>query len=261
MSEGSPLAGGLGNAGAVVRVGDTVRRPTGPWTPAVHALLEHFANVGFTGAPRVRGVDEQGREILDFVTGEVAVPPFPAWSNDDDLLDSVAALQRGAHAAARDFVPPSSAEWGGLVPPVEFDGRVMCHNDLCRENVVVRDGVAVAMIDFDWARPVDPLWDVVVAARHWVPIMDPDDGDADDGRGGLDQVARAQRFWDAHELDAAERRRAVDGFLAMLDAGLVHVKRWADEGHAGHRAQWDGGYPQRNRRAHAWVQSNLIALS
>jgi hypothetical protein len=28
-----------GNITAVVRVGDTVRRATGPWTPAVHALL------------------------------------------------------------------------------------------------------------------------------------------------------------------------------------------------------------------------------
>ena len=35
------LAGG--NLNEVVRVGDTVRRPTGPWTPAVHALLHHFA--------------------------------------------------------------------------------------------------------------------------------------------------------------------------------------------------------------------------
>jgi hypothetical protein len=25
----------------VVCVGDTVRRPSGPWTPAVHALLTH----------------------------------------------------------------------------------------------------------------------------------------------------------------------------------------------------------------------------
>ncbi|MFI2076838.1 MULTISPECIES: hypothetical protein [Streptomyces] len=32
-----PLPGGNVSAG-VVRIGDTVRRPAGPWTPAVHAL-------------------------------------------------------------------------------------------------------------------------------------------------------------------------------------------------------------------------------
>ena len=41
----------------VTRVGDTVRRGTGPWTPAVHALLRHLEGVGFDGAPMVLGID------------------------------------------------------------------------------------------------------------------------------------------------------------------------------------------------------------
>ncbi len=57
-----PLLGG--NTSTVVRVGDTVRRNAGPWTPAVHALLRHLEYVGFTGAPRALGMDEQGREVL-----------------------------------------------------------------------------------------------------------------------------------------------------------------------------------------------------
>ena len=36
-----PLSGGNVTAG-VVRVGDTVRRPVGAWTPAVHNLLQHL---------------------------------------------------------------------------------------------------------------------------------------------------------------------------------------------------------------------------
>ena len=44
-----PLPGG--NVGGAVRVGDTVRRPTGPWTPAVHELLEFLADAGL---PRSR---------------------------------------------------------------------------------------------------------------------------------------------------------------------------------------------------------------
>ena len=51
-----PLIGG--NTSTVVRVGDTVRRNVGPWTPAVHALLRHLEYVGFTGAPRVLGIDD-----------------------------------------------------------------------------------------------------------------------------------------------------------------------------------------------------------
>jgi hypothetical protein len=37
-----PLEGGNLNAG-VVRVGETVRRSAGPWTPVAHDLLSHLA--------------------------------------------------------------------------------------------------------------------------------------------------------------------------------------------------------------------------
>jgi hypothetical protein len=68
----------------VVRVGDTVRRPAGPWTPAVHALLDHLHQVGFEGAPRALGVDERGREILTFVPGVVAWPEHFHLMHPDD---------------------------------------------------------------------------------------------------------------------------------------------------------------------------------
>jgi hypothetical protein len=60
-----------GNVSAVARVGDTVGRSTGPWTPAVHALLRHLEHAGFDGALRVLGIDERGREVLTYVPGEV----------------------------------------------------------------------------------------------------------------------------------------------------------------------------------------------
>ena len=50
-----------GSMTTVVRVGDTVRRPVGRWTPAVHSLLRHSEEVGFEGAPRVLGFDDQNR--------------------------------------------------------------------------------------------------------------------------------------------------------------------------------------------------------
>ncbi|SES20928.1 hypothetical protein SAMN04487818_108360 [Actinokineospora terrae] len=50
-----------------VRVGQTVRRPTGPWPLVVHALLAHLDAVGFPGAPKPLGVDEKTREALGFI--------------------------------------------------------------------------------------------------------------------------------------------------------------------------------------------------
>jgi hypothetical protein len=65
------LSGG-GITSGVVRVGGTVRRPAGPWTRTVHAYLRHLERQGFSGAPRVLGFDEQGREVLSFLDGVVA---------------------------------------------------------------------------------------------------------------------------------------------------------------------------------------------
>jgi hypothetical protein len=56
-----------GNTGGAVRVGDTVRRHAGPWTPSVHALLRHLEGTGFDRAPRAPGFDERGREVLSFL--------------------------------------------------------------------------------------------------------------------------------------------------------------------------------------------------
>jgi hypothetical protein len=43
-----------GTFSTLAKVGETVRRSTGPWTPAVHALLRYLERVGFDGAVRGR---------------------------------------------------------------------------------------------------------------------------------------------------------------------------------------------------------------
>jgi hypothetical protein len=53
------LAGG--GRTEVYRRGDIVIRKSGPWTPAVHALLRHLERVGFVAAPRL--VDPAGRRL------------------------------------------------------------------------------------------------------------------------------------------------------------------------------------------------------
>ncbi len=168
------LAGGLAGAGRVVRIGDTVRRPAGPYSSAVHALLTHLERVGFEGAPRFLGVDGQGRSIVDYLDGDVAMPPYPAWSADDDLFDSVAELQHRYHQAVATFDPDPALTWNPLLaqpdPHAQRGPLLVGHNDLCLENVVVRDGRAVALIDFDMAAPVERAWDLAVALRHWVPV-------------------------------------------------------------------------------------------
>jgi hypothetical protein len=71
------LAGG--NVTAVVRIGDTVHRTAGPWTPTIHRLLRHLRARGLARVPRPLGMAD-GREVLTYLPGTVARYPMPAWS-------------------------------------------------------------------------------------------------------------------------------------------------------------------------------------
>jgi hypothetical protein len=253
-----PLPGGMGSGGAVVRVGNTVRRPLRPESPAVHGFLHHLEKVGFEGAPHFLGTDDRGRAILSYIDGEVGIPPYPEWTASEELLTSVAALQRGLHEAARSFVEPDGAVWQRANLPEPGPGAIVCHNDLCVENVVTRQGRAVAFIDFDFAAPVDPIVDIAIAARHWVPVRDPDD--VRDGRTGVDQVRRFRAFCDAHGLDAPARARMVHECLAFLDRALVSMKTRADEGQPLYVVAWNEGYAEQNRRSRRWLEAKAPAL-
>ena len=145
-----------GNVAPVYRIGDTVRRQTGPWTPAVHALLRHLERVGFDGAPRVLGIDGESREILSYLEGFVPYAPhIPSEIWTDDALTRTAQLIRAYHDAVRSFEPPSNAQWR-FCPGAPAQGEIVCHNDIAPWNTVYRDGLPVAFIDWDFAAPVAP---------------------------------------------------------------------------------------------------------
>lgn len=159
-----------GNTGGAVRIGSTVRRTAGPWTPAVHALLGHLAARAFTGAPRALGFDGQGREVLTFLDGETTGSrrPWPAWTHADGSLDQVAAWMRGYHRAVADFVPPPDAHWrsGGVWKP----GLIIGHNDTAPYNAAWHQGTLAGFFDWDFAGPATPAWDLAFAAFSWVPL-------------------------------------------------------------------------------------------
>ena len=93
LRDGLPLSGGTANRGRVVRVGNTVLRPTAPCWPATHALLAHLDVVGFDGAPRVLNASPV-TETLTYIAGRAAVPPLTDDMLTDEALVSVADLLR-----------------------------------------------------------------------------------------------------------------------------------------------------------------------
>lgn len=239
------LAGG-NVAGIVVRVGDTVRKPAGPWTDAVHALLVHLHDVGFTGAPRSFGRDEQGRHVLEYVPGELA-DTRPAMSPAE--LARVGGLIRELHDATADFRPPDAAHWQVVIPPDRED--LVCHHDLAPWNLVVR-GDRWVFIDWDAAGPGSRLWDLGYAAHGFVPLHAGGDPTVDG--------PRLRALADGYGL-ADEQRQAFPALIAAHTRGMFDLLRTSTElpwtrlyaeGHADH---WGPAADYIERHGPVWTEA------
>lgn len=237
------LAGGR-NDGAV-RVGGTVRRRAGSQTPAVQALLLHLEAVGFTGAPRALGLDEQGREVLTHLEGLTvgAARPWPAWTHSDAALVAAGRWLRRFHAASASFVAPPGARWfggRGAVGP----GEVVGHHDAAPYNAVwipaavdptpaAADpgaGELVGFIDWDLAHPAPPLRDLAFVALTWVPLTARDVAAADGFPRDTDRGRRLGLLLDAY------------GWTGSVAEVLAAVRERATEHAAGLRAAARAGY-------------------
>jgi hypothetical protein len=229
------LAGGNTHA-EVVRIGATVRRPTGPWTPGVHALLAHLERRCFTGAPRALGVDDQGREVLTYVPGEVVWPDHVGLVAPDAALAEVAATIRAFHDAVAGCPWLGDVAWSSRGADPRGPAEILCHNDLAPWNLVRRPDGGWTFIDWDLAAPGRRSWDLAWALLSLVPLM-PDRAETDARireRIAIFRVAYGAAHFPADVLTVAvERCRAEAGRIERLGAtGEEPDARLLDQGHA-----------------------------
>ncbi len=204
--DGAALLQG-GSTPGVVRIGHHVHRPCGPNAPFVHALLRHLERVGFAAAPRLRGIDDQGREILTYLPGTVPhATDDTRWT--DDQLHAVATILRRFHDATAGT-------------PLAAGQEVVCHNDAAPWNTVFDGETPVALIDFDDAAPGPRIRDIAYAVWCWLNL-------GDDRCSPTDQARRLSLFCDAYGLP--ERAELIAAILARQ--GEIHAMRVANGHHA-----------------------------
>jgi len=231
-----------GNVGGATRVGRTVRRPTGPWTPAVHELLTYLAEQGLRGVPELHGLDDEGREVLTYVEGR-GVPVDREVVLDNVLTEAVTWL-RDFHDVVEGFRPDGPREWRGGVAELE-PGQIICHNDPGAYNWIIQSGHFVAMIDWDMAGPGRPIDDLAFLAWTGVPLY----RDI-----GLDETAR--------RVDLLVDAYAEWGPLTLLDAvvermttACERISAGQERGDLGFITLAKSGEPQRTRdRIDAFVE-------
>lgn len=216
------LSGGVANEGRVLRVGSRVHRPAGPYAESIHAYLRSLNSSGFEGASVPQGFDDVGREVLTFLDGDVAIPPYPEWAQSDAALGSIARLIARMHRSSVAF-DPAARRWSSeLADP--RGGPVLCHNDVCLENVVFRDGVAVGLIDFDYAAPGRGVYDLAQFAKMCVPLDRPANI-ATLGWNTPDQVGRLVVIADAYGIAPEGRSEFLSAIDDAMTIGAAFVER------------------------------------
>lgn len=260
-----PLPGGDVTEG-IVRIGNTVRRPLGPHSPLVHAILRHLEHRGFDGAPRFLGLDDQGRETLTFIEGEVANRPHPDWLADEKRLVSLARLVRRLDDAMIGFAPSSdmleavaAPQIPGMPPAPAEEPEFIGHMDITPENVVFRGGGAVALIDFDLAKPATRVDEVFNLCMWWAPFA-PDE-DRSEPLKGADAVARTRLIADAYRLGQADRERLIPTALRRSERSWYLMKHRAEHDGGGWLRMWQEGAGERIERRVAWLRAEGDSIS
>jgi Ser/Thr protein kinase RdoA (MazF antagonist) len=223
-----PLHGGNATTG-VVRIGRTVRKP---WTTATGPVVEFVAALADSGidVPLPLGRDERGRQIIEFVPGQLAVDAGPLSLAD---LTRVGQMVRELHDASERF-PSSDTAWDILIPTP--DANLICHNDLGPWNLIMGD--RWVFIDWDGAGPSTRLWDLAYAAQAFT-LNDVTEDPAH-------AAERLAAFIDGYGADQALRtelpRVMAERAAAMHDLlRVAHETRrqpWATMYLEGHGAHW-----------------------
>ncbi|MCW2964707.1 MAG: hypothetical protein JWO17_1959 [Actinomycetia bacterium] len=228
-----------------------MRRPVGPWTPAVHALLDHLEAAGFDAAPRAVGTDDDGREVVTYEAGDVVWPDHFHLLESDEALAEIAQLIRRYHDVAAAFVPPAEAQWWDLAADPTGAKELVCHNDLAPWNLVRGSDGNWTFIDWDLAAPGRRSWDLGWALLSFIPLT-PDRPLCDDAI-----VRRLRVFMTAY--GAAE---ALEAALACAVERGAHeaarIRAQAEESivklrEEGHAEIWAGAAERVVANANRWV--------
>jgi len=255
----------------VVRVGRTVRRPHQAQSLAVAGYLDHLHRAGFVGAPRYLGRDGRGRDVLDHLPGDVAGDPPEPWAADERLLVSVGRLVRDLHRASAGYLAgsglrdPSGAPWqrdllavDGLPAEADPPPELISHLDVTQQNVVVRYGEAVGLIDFDMAGPTTVAVDVYTTAMYWAPLRA--ERDVWPTWRGVDPFRRLGLLADACELSPGARAGFVDLGIARSAASRLRMAAAARTWGGGWARMWDAGVGDAISRRGRWLEEHRTEI-
>lgn len=246
MEDEQALTGGNVSDG-VVRIGSTVRKPWAASTPSVFRFMTTVREAG-VDVPAVLGRDDQGRQITEFIPGQLAMEANPLTHAE---LHRVGTMVRAIHDASQSFTPPHDAQWSTAIPAP--DEELMCHNDLAPWNLIIGD--RWTFIDWDAAAPSTRLWDLAYAAQaftlsdhHQVPQEAARNLRAFIEGYGADRSLREQ-------LPEAMHRRATAMYDLLKSSHDAGFEPWGSMYVEGHGDHWRAATNYVRRHQDVWLHA------
>jgi len=197
----------------VARINDNLHRETGTWSDSVHALLKHLEQQEFSGAPRVQGsgYDEQGREVLSYLSGETIHPQLYSA----EAMTALGRLLRQMHQCSASFTPPPQADWQAWVCRDIGTPDIIGHGDIAPWNIITQQGLPVAFIDWEFAGPMDRLTEIAYAAWTCAQLYDDDLAEKNALPDAKSRMHLVRLMVDAYGLSSAQRTILVDRLIEV----------------------------------------------
>ncbi len=131
--------------------------------------------------------------------------------------------------------------------------------DVTPQNVVVRNGRAVGLIDFDLCGPTNRWLTAHNVALHWVPLFAPED--VWPTWPPLDRMQRLRVVADGIGLDAEERADFAELAVQRAETSLAFMRASAEQMGGGWQRMWDEGVGEAILRRRDWLLATADAIT
>lgn len=201
----------------VYRDGAVVRRPEHAWSPSVRRFLKHLESDRLP-VEHIIAV-ENGEELSAFIEGGLVHPH--KWT--DEALYEVGRLVAALHQSAAAFTPGPDDLWQPwCLRELGGDARICCHGDIAPWNVITDHGMPKALIDWEYAGPLDPLVELARICWLFPQLVDDDLQALYDLPSAEKRAGQVRLICDGYGLPAAQRRRLTRQILEVIICETAH---------------------------------------
>ncbi len=142
------------------------------------------------------------------------------WS--DEGLAGVGRMVARLHAAAADFESAPGASWNPWCLRELGAPTLISHGDIAPWNVITNCGLPIALIDWEFAGPIDPLVELARVCWLFPQLFDDEIAAMHDLPAPSVRARQARLILDAYGLPGAKRKGFFDRILEVAICETAH---------------------------------------